>query len=233
MTSLGSQFFRNRVQAGEILANQIAQDARLNDVDNAIVLALPRGGVPVAYPIAEKLGAPLDVFLVRKIGVEGQEELAMGAITETGTVFNHDLIYSLHISNESIQRVMAREKVELERRNKKYRKGKPPVDVRGRIVILVDDGIATGATMMVAIQSIKKMNPAKVIVAAPVGALDTLEKIKREVDQVVCPLKPPDLVGIGMWYLDFNQTEDAEVLKLLNKAEKMHPVPTLRGDSLK
>ncbi|CAJ0762132.1 8822_t:CDS:2 [Entrophospora sp. SA101] len=194
--------------AGKMLADRL-----INKYNNAskdfIVLALPRGGVPVAYQISERLKAPLDVFLVRKLGVEGQE-LAMGAITETATVFNHDIIDVLRIDEKSIKRVIAKEKSELQRRNQKYRKGKTPVDVSGKIIILVDDGIATGATM--------------------IAASDTISKIIKKVDDVVCVLTPENLMGIGQWYEDFTQMEDQEVLELLEKAEKVCPIPTLSSD---
>ncbi|CAH1760692.1 6534_t:CDS:2 [Entrophospora sp. SA101] len=202
--------FKNREQAGKMLADRL-----INKYNNAskdfIVLALPRGGVPVAYQISERLKAPLDVFLVRKLGVEGQvitfialfrqEELAMGAITETATVFNHDIIDVLRIDEKSIKRVIAKEKSELQRRNQKYRKGKTPVDVSGKIIILVD-----------------------------VAASDTISKIIKKVDDVVCVLTPENLMGIGQWYEDFTQMEDQEVLELLEKAEKVCPIPTLSSD---
>ncbi|CAJ0913294.1 7499_t:CDS:10 [Entrophospora sp. SA101] len=222
--------FKNREQAGKMLADRL-----INKYNNAskdfIVLALPRGGVPVAYQISERLKAPLDVFLVRKLGVEGQvitfialfrqEELAMGAITETATVFNHDIIDVLRIDEKSIKRVIAKEKSELQRRNQKYRKGKTPVDVSGKIIILVDDGIATGATMSACCTSLKQLNPKKLVVAVPVAASDTISKIIKKVDDVVCVLTPENLMGIGQWYEDFTQMEDQEVLELLEKAEKV------------
>ncbi|CAJ0910899.1 14145_t:CDS:10 [Entrophospora sp. SA101] len=231
--------FKNREQAGKMLADRL-----INKYNNAskdfIVLALPRGGVPVAYQISERLKAPLDVFLVRKLGVEGQvitfialfrqEELAMGAITETATVFNHDIIDVLRIDEKSIKRVIAKEKSELQRRNQKYRKGKTPVDVSGKIIILVDDGIATGATMSACCTSLKQLNPKKLVVAVPVAASDTISKIIKKVDDVVCVLTPENLMGIGQWYEDFTQMEDQEVLELLEKAEKVCPIPTLSSD---
>nr|CAG8480881.1 8197_t:CDS:2 [Entrophospora candida] len=218
--------FKNREQAGKMLADRLINKYN-NDSKDFIVLALPRGGVPVAYQISEKLKAPLDVFLVRKLGVEGQE-LAMGAITETATVFNHDIIDMLRIDEKSIKRVIAKEKSELQRRNKKYRKGKTPVDVSGKIVILVDDGIATGATMSACCTSLKQLNPKKLVVAVPVAASDTISKIIKKVDDVVCVLTPENLMGIGQWYEDF--TQDQEVLELLEKAEKVCPIPTLSSD---
>ncbi|CAG8442158.1 2693_t:CDS:10, partial [Ambispora gerdemannii] len=222
--------YRNRVEAGQVLARELSKkqygivegEEGKEKTENIVVLALPRGGVPVAYQIAARLGAPLDVFLVRKIGVEGQEEFAMGAITETATVLNRTMIYQLNIKDESIHR-----KKELQRRNEKYRKGKSSVDVRSRTVILVDDGIATGATMRAAYASIKKLEPKRIIIAVPVGAPDTIKEMSKEVDEVICPLQPVHLSSIGFWYNDFTQTEDSEVIELLERAERAHPVPTL------
>ncbi|CAG8607343.1 7638_t:CDS:2 [Paraglomus brasilianum] len=228
----GRQVYKDRVHAGNVLADAIAKKYN-NENNDIIVLALPRGGVPVAYQISQRMKTSLDVFLVRKIGVEGHEELAMGAISETATVFNKDVISQ--ISEESIRRVIAKEagliveksKQELQRRNLKYRRGKPPVNVSGKIVILVDDGIATGATMKAAYKSLQEMKPKKIVVAVPVGAPDTINEINNEVDDVICPLQPAFLMGIGMWYLNFDQTEDAEVLDHLTKAESQFPVPTV------
>ncbi|CAG8470576.1 9640_t:CDS:2 [Paraglomus occultum] len=213
------QEYKDRVHAGNVLADAVAQKYN-NENNDIIVLALPRGGVPVAYQISQRIKAPLDVFLVRKIGVEGHEELAMGAISETATVFNKEIIG--RISEESIRR-----KQELQRRNLMYRKGKPAVNVGGKTVILVDDGIATGATMRVAYKSLQTQKPKKIVIAVPVGAPDTINEMKNDVDDVICPLQPAFLMGIGMWYMNFNQTEDDEVLEYLAKAELQFPVPTV------
>ncbi|KAF0458957.1 Phosphoribosyltransferase [Gigaspora margarita] len=217
---------QNRVQAGKLLADEIAKKYN-NDNNDVIILALPRGGVPVAYQISQHIKAPLDVFLVRKIGVEGHEELAMGAITETSTIYNEDIIAMLHINQESINRVIKRESAELQRRNEKYRKGKPAPDVTGKTTILVDDGIATGATMRAAYTSLRKLNPKKIVIAVPVAAPDTLTKMSKEVDDIICLLVPKNLGGIGAWYQDFTQTEDKEVLELLERADRDFPVPTM------
>ncbi|CAG8532845.1 5488_t:CDS:10 [Acaulospora colombiana] len=224
--------FQNRIHAGNILAEEVAK--KYNNVNNdVIVLALPRGGVPVGFQIAQKIKAPFDVFLVRKIGVEGYEELAMGAITETSRIFNEDIISMLHIDQKSIDRVIQRESAELQRRNQKYRKGKPAPNVTGKIIILVDDGIATGATIRAAYTSLKKLNPSKIVVAVPVAAPDTLTKIGKEVDDTICPLVPRTLSGIGQWYHDFSQTEDDEVTTLLARAEEVCPVPTISAEDTK
>ncbi|RUP43367.1 phosphoribosyltransferase-like protein [Jimgerdemannia flammicorona] len=217
---MSRQSFTNRTQAGLALAAELSQRYPDATGDSAIVLALPRGGVPVAFPVAERQRCPLDVFLVRKIGVEGHEELAMGAIAENCAIFNQNIIRMLKIPQDSINRVVNREKIELARRNDKYRQGKPPIVVRGKTVFLVD-----GATMRAANKAIKEMNPAKLVVAVPVGAADTISQMRREVDDVVCLLQPTELYGIGMWYQDFPQTEDAEVLEVLQRAARITGPP--------
>lgn len=212
--------YSNRREAGEILATQLAAYASRDDV---IVLALPRGGVPVAFEIAKALLAPLDVFIVRKLGVPGHSELAMGAIAIGGaTVFNEDIIEDLQISQEAIQKVIKDEKKELDRRSLVYRGDKPFPQLENKIVILVDDGIATGATIRAAITSLKEFKPARIIVAVPVADKKICQQLSPIVDELICPLQPTQLYAVGGWYEDFSQTEDEEVFLLLNKAAEWY-----------
>jgi predicted phosphoribosyltransferase len=184
-----------------------------------VIFALPRGGVPVAYEVAQVLGAPLDVFTVRKLGVPGQRELAMGAIATGGArVLNEDLIAQLHITPEQIDRVAATEEQELHRRERAYRDHRPPEPIAGRSVILVDDGLATGASMKAAIAAVKQSNPAEIIVAIPVAPPDTCDEIAQTVDYVVCLATPEPFYGVGQWYRDFSPTEDDEVRRFLADA---------------
>ena len=208
--------FRNRSEAGRLLAGHLKDYADRADV---IVLALPRGGVPVAFEVAEALRAPLDVFVVRKLGVPGQEELAMGAIATGGVrVTNEEVLRHLHISGEVFEAAAARESCELERREREYRGGRPAPDLRGRTVILVDDGLATGSTMRAAARALRELGPARVVVAVPVGAPQTCEEFREEVDEVVCAMTPEPFRGVGQWYDDFTQTSDAEVHELLGRS---------------
>jgi putative phosphoribosyl transferase len=208
--------FRNRADAGRRLAAALRKYAGAPDV---VVLALPRGGVPVAYEVARALGAPLDVFLVRKLGVPGQPELAMGAIATGGTrVLNHGVVAGLGIPEEVVDAVAAREAQELARREREYRGGRPAPDVRGRTVILVDDGLATGATMRAAAAALRQHEPARIVVAVPAAAAETCEEMSREVDEVVCAATPEPFMAVGLWYDDFSQTSDAEVRELLERA---------------
>ena len=190
---------------------------------DVIVLALPRGGVPVAYEVANALRAPLDVFLVRKLGVPGHEELAMGAIASGGVrVLNEYVVRSLQISEQLIARVASSEQRELERRERLYRGSDEPLNVRGLTVIVVDDGLATGSTMLAAVSALKRLEPAKIIVAAPVAARETCESFKADVDSTcVCVMSPEPFDGVGRWYKDFSQTTDEEVCYLLKQAK--HP----------
>ncbi len=205
--------YRDREDAGKCLARELKQYAHR---ENTLVLALPRGGVPVAYQIAQALNAPLDIFVVRKLGVPGHEELAMGAIAMGGCTFlNDNIIRELRISPEAIKRVAQEEQQELERRVSVYRGGKPYPTLQDRIIILVDDGIATGATIRVAVSALKKAQPAKLIVAIPVADKTICEKLSETVDQVICPLQPLYLNAVGAWYENFGQTSDEEVLALL------------------
>jgi erythromycin esterase-like protein/predicted phosphoribosyltransferase len=208
--------FRDRREAGRLLAEKLAAYANRPDV---LVLALPRGGVPVAYEVARALGAPLDVFVVRKLGVPGYEELAMGAVATGGVrVLNDQLIERLGIPEPMIDAVAARERQELARRERLYRSGRPPPDVSGRTVILVDDGLATGATMHAAIQALRQQNPGRIVVAVPTASPDTCEEMKAKADDVICAITPEPFQAVGRWYRDFSQTTDEEVGALLARA---------------
>ena len=207
--------FRNRREAGRLLASRLKRYAGRNDV---VVLALPRGGVPVAFEVAEALGAPLDIFLVRKLGTPGHRELAMGAIASGGIrVLNDDVVRWLGISPEQIDAVAREEQRELERRQQAYLEGRAPQPLEGRIVILVDDGLATGSTMRAAAQAIRQRNPAQVIVAVPVGAPDTCREMAAFADEVVCARTPEPFSAVGQWYVDFDQTTDEEVMDLIHE----------------
>src|SRR5256885_1843752 len=207
--------FRDRRDAGRLLAEKLAAYATRPDV---LVLALPRGGVPVAYEVAHRLGAPLDVFVVRKLGVPGHEELAMGAVATGGVrVLNDQLVEQLGISDQMIDAVAARERQELARRERLYRGGRPPPDVRGRTVILVDDGLATGATMHAAIKALRLQQPARIVVAVPTASPQTCEELRRVADEVMCAITPEPFHAVGLWYDDFSQTTDEEVRDLLGR----------------
>jgi predicted phosphoribosyltransferase len=207
------QRFRNRNDAGRQLAEKLAAYADRPDV---LVLALPRGGVPVGYEVARALGAPLDVFLVRKLGVPGYEELAMGAVATGGVrVLNDEIVRGLGISEHGIDVAVAREMEELARRERLYRGDRPPPDVAGRTVILVDDGLATGATMRAAVAALREQQPTRIVVAVPTASPDTCEVLKAEADDVVCAITPEPFFAVGHWYEDFTQTTDDEVRELL------------------
>jgi putative phosphoribosyl transferase len=211
-----SMRFRDRAEAGRLLADRLEEYAGRDDV---IVLALPRGGVPVGAELARRLGAPLDLFLVRKLGVPGREELAMGAIASGGVrVLNDDVVAELGITEEDIARTALAEGRELERREQRYRNGRPVADLRGRTVILVDDGLATGATMRAAALAVRGQGPERVVVAVPVAAEPTCDEFRAEVDEVVCALTPEPFLSVGSWYEDFSQTTDEEVRELLARA---------------
>lgn len=207
--------FIDRYEAGIILANELKEFA---GKPNVIALALPRGGVPVAYEIATALSVPLDVFIVRKLGLPGQEELAIGAIASGGTVFfNEPLTSQLNLSHLSIQHVIKREREELLRREHLYRGSRPFPNLKEKIVILVDDGMATGSTMRAAIEALRKHEPASIVIAVPVAAYATCEQIAPLVEKFVCPLKPIDFYAVGLWYEYFPQISDKEVITLLKK----------------
>jgi predicted phosphoribosyltransferase len=208
--------FVNRRQAGTVLAGLLKHYADRPDV---LVLALPRGGVPVAFEVAQSLSAPLDVFVVRKLGVPGHDELAMGAIATGGVrVLNNDVVEYLALSDDVIDGVMAREIKELERRERIYRGDYTPPVVHGHTVILVDDGLATGSTMRAAVTALRKQQPARIVVAVPVASPEAHEGIGSEVDEIVCAATPRSFLGVGRWYQDFSQTSDEEVHELLAQA---------------
>jgi predicted phosphoribosyltransferase len=209
--------YADRHEAGRALGRELQR--KLTKRNDLLVLALPRGGVPVAYHVAEALGAPLDVFIVRKLGVPGHEELAMGAIATGGVrVLNEDVLRYVPVPPAKIDEVAAREGRELERREKSYRGSRPPLIVSGKTVIVVDDGLATGSTMRAAVRALKAMGPAGVVVAVPVAARQTCEEFRGEVDEIVCLRTPEPFDAVGLWYRDFSQTEDAEVHELLDRA---------------
>ncbi|HWR25673.1 MAG TPA: phosphoribosyltransferase [Methanosarcina sp.] len=213
--------FKDRVDAGNKLAKKLSGYANRPDV---LVLALPRGGVPVAFEVAKALNVKMDVFIVRKLGVPGHEELAMGAIASGNIrVLNDDVIRSLQIPLQVVDRVAESELKELERRESKYRGERPKLDVTGLTVILIDDGLATGATMRAAAAAIKTKNPAKIVVAVPTAAADTCQFFQHEVDEVICLTTPEPFYGVGAWYGDFSQTTDKEVCDLLDKAARIQP----------
>jgi putative phosphoribosyl transferase len=205
--------FRDRVHAGRELAGLLARYAHRPDV---IVLGLPRGGMPVAAEVARALGVPFDVFLVRKLGVPGHEELAFGAIAQGGVqVLNDGLIADLDLPPSAVERVAARERAELERRDELYRGGRRFPTLHDRTVILIDDGLATGATMEAAVTALRRLDPARVVVAAPVGARETCDRLSAIGDEVVCAATPAPFDAVGLWYEDFSQTTDDEVRALL------------------
>jgi putative phosphoribosyl transferase len=207
--------FHNRSDAGRQLASKLSAFAHRDDV---VVLALPRGGVPVAFEVARALNAPLDIFLVRKLGVPGHPELAMGAIASGGVrVLSEDIIEQLGVSPTAVEQVAVRERLELERRDRLYRGERPPPLLRDRTVILVDDGLATGATMEAAIVAVRQYQPARVIVAAPVGATETCRRLKALADDVICASTPEPFQAVGLWYDQFDQTSDDEVIELLRR----------------
>lgn len=208
--------YRDRTDAGQQLAAKLTRYANRPDV---LVLALPRGGVPVGFAVAEVLHAPLDVFLVRKLGVPGHEELAMGAIATGGVrVLNEDVVNFLQIPPAVLDAVAAQEQQELDRRTLHYRRDRPPLEVRGRTVILVDDGLATGATMRAAVVALRQQQPARIVVAVPVASSTVCHELEAVADEVVCAATPEPFYAVGLWYDDFEQTSDAEVCDLLAQA---------------
>jgi len=208
--------FKNRADAGRRLAEKLMG---YKDNANVLVLALPRGGVPVAFPVAQALHAPLDIFVVRKIGVPGHEELAMGAIASGGVyVTNPSVLRSVRNSQEAFKAAAQRELQEIRRRELAYRGDRPLPQIQDRIVILVDDGLATGASMRVAVQALRQQRPAKIVVAVPIASEETCDEFRDEVEEIVCAITPDPFFGVGLWYQDFSQTTDEEVRILLQTA---------------
>jgi predicted phosphoribosyltransferase len=207
------QAFKDRHEAGVVLASRLVA---FRDRADVLVLGLPRGGVPVADEVARALHAPLDIFLVRKLGLPGHEELAMGAIASGGVrVLNSDVVDWYRVPGPVIDRVARNEQQELERREREYRGGRPAIDLHGKVVLLVDDGLATGSSMRAAVQAVRAQKPAQVIVAVPVGAPDTCRDLQALADQVVCARTPEPFSAVGLWYRDFSQTSDEEVRRLV------------------
>src|SRR5262249_24038287 len=208
--------YRDRVEAGQHLATKLMAYAKRPDV---LVLGLPRGGVPVAFAVAERLSVAMDVFVVRKLGLPGHEELAMGAIATGGVrVINEELVRVLHIALEVIDAVATREQQELEHRERLYREGRPAPEIRGCTIILVDDGLATGATMRAAVAALRQQQPTRIVVAVPVAATSTCDALKTAVDEIVCATTPEPFYAVGLWYEAFSPTSDAEVRDLLRRA---------------
>lgn len=223
--------FRDRADAGRFLASKLTAYANREGV---LILALPRGGVPAAYEVAKALNAPLDIFLVRKLGVPGNEELAMGAIaTGNVVVLNEEVIRTLDVPRAEIDIVAKKEKQELERREQIYRGDYPPPDVRGHTAILIDDGLATGSTMRAAVVALRKQQPDRIVVAVPAAAESTCNEFRSEVDEVICAITPEPFLAVGMWYEDFSQTTDDEVREILKRAwHELPDVPRKRLASL-
>jgi putative phosphoribosyl transferase len=210
--------FADRRDAGRTLAALLPAWLA---AESPVVLALPRGGVPVGYEIALALGAPLDVFVVRKLGVPWHAELAFGAIASGGiVVLNHDVVGWSGLDQDTMSTIAARESRELARRERAFRDGRPPLDVGGRTIVLVDDGLATGASMRAAVRALRTREPSRIVVAVPVAAAEIAAEIGREADQIVCAFTPRRFVGVGAWYANFAQTTDAEVRALLAEAER-------------
>jgi putative phosphoribosyl transferase len=205
--------FANRHDAGRHLARELQSYANRDDVR---ILALPRGGVPVAAEVSADLGVPFDVFIVRKLGVPGHEEYAMGAIASGETIFlNHEALEHLQVADSELRAVIEREKRELKRREELYRKNRPPLDLQNKVVILIDDGLATGSTMRAAVAAVRQHRPGKVVVAVPVAAASTCREFERVADEIVCLVSSEMFYAVGQWYEDFSQTTDDEVRELL------------------
>ena len=213
--------YHDRSEAGKELATKLSA---YKDRDDVLVLALPRGGVPVAFEVAQALDAPLDVFLVRKLGVPGHEELAMGAIATGGVrVLNEEVVDYLKIPERVIDSIAAEELKELKRREIAYRGNRPEPEVKGKTVILIDDGLATGSTIRAAAQALRQQQPARIVVAVPVSAPETCDEYRIGVDEIICAATPEPFWGVGLWYHDFSQTTDEEVRDLLERARKSEP----------
>lgn len=207
--------FRDRADAGRYLAERLKKYAGDN---NTLVLGLPRGGVVVAFEVARGLGVPMDIFLVRKLGVPGYEELAVGAIASGGILeINQDVAQSIQISRARIEEIAAKETKELKRREQAYRGSRPPIKVEGRTIVIIDDGLATGATMRAAVEALRKQNPYKIVVAVPVASIEACNEFRTKVDEIVCGITPAYFNAVGAWYDDFGQTSDEEVVHLLRE----------------
>lgn len=210
--------FKDRRDAGRVLAQALSAYVGRSDV---ILFALPRGGVPVAYEVALALNAPLDIFIVRKLGLPGHEELAMGAIASGGIrVLNEDIIHALHIPEEMINLVAEQEFKEMRRREQSYRGQRSPLDAHDKTVILIDDGLATGASMRAAVIGVRTQNPARIVIAVPTASPETCSAFEFKVDEIVCSMTPEPFLGVGKWYEDFSQVTDEEVRRLLEKANQ-------------
>jgi putative phosphoribosyl transferase len=213
----GNHAFQDRAEAGKLLAEKLL---KYRDQADLLVLALPRGGVPVAMEVAHALHAPLDVFLVRKLGVPGQEELALGAVATGGVrVLNQDVMQSLHISQEELDTVTTAEQQELERRQRAYRDARPAPEIRDHTIILIDDGLATGASMRAAVLAVRQQHPKRIVVAVPAAAPETCDEFRGEVDEIICAITPFPFYGVGLWYEDFSQVTDEEVRSSLASAQ--------------
>jgi predicted phosphoribosyltransferase len=219
--------FADRIDAGQRLGASLREFVEQEcSGDETVVLALPRGGVPVGYQVAKALGSSLDVFVVRKLGAPQQPELAMGAIASGGVrVINDEVVRALHITPEQLAETAERESRELERREHAYRGDRAPLDVRGKCVLLVDDGVATGYTMRAAVSALRQRGPKKIIIAVPVAAQDTCQDLKRHADAVVCLMTPYDFAAVGQWYRHFDQTNDEEVRLLLERSAEANRSP--------
>ncbi len=219
--------FKNRMQAGVLLARRLKAYTKSADV---IVLALPRGGVPLGFMVAQALDVPLDVLLVRKLGLPEHPEYAIGALASNGAcLLQSDVINALGVPKETIEAIAARERKEIERREALYRAGRAPLQLRDKVVILIDDGLATGSTMRVALQVVRKGQPAKVIIAVPVAAPEICQELTSLADEMICLSTPPSFYAVGQWYEDFRQTSDEEVTSLLEKAERERLLPKQDG----
>ena len=211
--------FHDRKEAGKLLAEILVAKSHQ---PHLLILAIPRGGVPVAYEVAKELHAPLDVFIVRKLGVPGHEEFAMGAISNCGTqIIDEDIIKALNITNKQIEEVAQAESIEIQRRESVYRENLPPLDIKNKNLIIIDDGLATGSTMLAALRSLRIRKPAFITVAIPVAPSLTRDEIAAEADDMICLACPEPFYGVGQWYLDFSQVTDKEVLRMLKDVKKL------------